>query len=53
METVMDVADRILVLNFGTAIAEGTPEEIQRNDEVKKAYLGEDDQDEYAGCKWS
>lgn len=53
METVMDVADRILVLNFGTAIAEGTPEEIQRNDEVKKAYLGEEDQDEYAGCKWS
>jgi branched-chain amino acid transport system ATP-binding protein len=53
METVMDVADRILVLNFGTAIAEGTPEEIQSNDEVKKAYLGEDDQDEYAGGKWS
>lgn len=53
METVMDVADRILVLNFGTAIAEGIPEEIQRNDEVKKAYLGEDDQDEYAGGKQS
>jgi branched-chain amino acid transport system ATP-binding protein len=53
METVMDVADRILVLNFGTAIAEGTPAVIQRNDEVKKAYLGEEDQYEYAGCKWS
>ncbi len=53
METVMDVADRILVLNFGTVIAEGTPEEIQRNAEVKKAYLGEGDQDEDAGCKWS
>ncbi|MDD2233775.1 MAG: ABC transporter ATP-binding protein [Desulfitobacteriaceae bacterium] len=53
METVMNVADRILVLNFGTVIAEGTPEEIQRNDEVKKAYLGEEDQYEYSGCKWS
>lgn len=53
METVMEVADRILVLNFGVAIAEGTPEEIQRNAEVRKAYLGEEDQDEFAQSKWA
>lgn len=53
MDTVMEVADRILVLNFGTAIAEGTPEEIQRNAEVKKAYLGEDDDYDYASSEWA
>jgi len=52
METVMDVADRVLVLNFGKAIAEGTPEEIQRNADVRKAYLGEEDH-EYASGKWA
>lgn len=51
METVMEVADRILVLDFGTAIAEGTPEEIQRNAQVRKAYLGEEDEYEYAPGK--
>lgn len=44
METVMEVADRILVLNFGMQISEGTPPEIQANPEVIKVYLGEDDQ---------
>ncbi len=44
METVMEVADRIMVLNFGVAIAMGTPSEIQANPEVIKAYLGEDEQ---------
>jgi len=44
METVMEVADRILVLNFGAQILEGTPPEIQANPEVIKVYLGEDDQ---------
>lgn len=53
MDTVMEVADRILVLNFGTTIAEGTPEEIQRNTEVKKAYLGEDDDYDYASSQWA
>jgi branched-chain amino acid transport system ATP-binding protein len=34
------VADRVLVLNFGRKIAEGTPKEISESDEVKKAYIG-------------
>jgi branched-chain amino acid transport system permease protein len=36
----MDLADRIVVLDFGTKIAEGTPEAIKKNPEVIKAYLG-------------
>jgi len=34
------VADRVMVLNYGEKIAEGTPEEVMNNEEVKKAYLG-------------
>jgi len=44
METVMKAADRIVVLNFGEVIAEGTPSEVQAHTEVIKAYLGEDEQ---------
>ena len=40
MGFVMDLADRVVVLDFGTKIAEGTPEAIKRNPEVIKAYLG-------------
>ena len=40
MELVMNVVDRIVVLNFGKKIAEGSPENIQNNKDVQKAYLG-------------
>src|SRR5262249_40651443 len=40
MGFVMDLADRVVVLDFGTKIAEGTPESVKANPEVIKAYLG-------------
>jgi len=42
MDAVFRLADRISVLVYGRVIATGTPEEIKMNDEVRKAYLGEE-----------
>lgn len=48
MEFVMNLADRITVLEFGTVIAEGTPAQIQSNQRVLDAYLGGGDDEEAA-----
>ncbi len=40
MKVVFDYANRVLVLNRGKMIAEGSPDEVQKNNEVKKIYLG-------------
>jgi branched-chain amino acid transport system ATP-binding protein len=45
METVMSLADNIVVMDFGRKIAEGSPSQIQKNSKVIKAYLGEDNND--------
>jgi branched-chain amino acid transport system ATP-binding protein len=40
MDIIMSVSDRISVMHFGSLIAQGTPAEIQKNPEVRRAYLG-------------
>ncbi|MCX7316810.1 MAG: ABC transporter ATP-binding protein, partial [Hyphomicrobiales bacterium] len=41
MKLVMGISDRLLVLHHGELLAEGTPDEIRRNDTVKRVYLGQ------------
>ncbi len=42
MQMVMDISDRVLAIDFGKKLVEGTPEEVAAHPEVIKAYLGED-----------
>jgi branched-chain amino acid transport system ATP-binding protein len=43
MKMVMDISDRVMAINFGKPITIGTPEEVQANEQVLKAYIGEGD----------
>jgi branched-chain amino acid transport system ATP-binding protein len=40
MEVIMNICDRIIVVNYGRKLMEGTPEEVRANKEVREAYLG-------------
>ena len=45
MSVVMGISDRIVVLDYGRMIAEGSPEQVRNNPDVIRAYLGEEEED--------